>query len=215
MKREGRITDAQRRAVETLLPRYGVPAGDGPLDPARLFGRDAPLHVEVGFGNGEALAAMAAAHPENDYLGIEVHRPGVGALLRRLEAGGLHNVRIACTDAVELLARIPDGALATVYLFFPDPWPKQRHHKRRLVQPEFVALVRRKLRLGGVLRLATDWEPYAQHMLRVLTADPAMENIAADESFVPRPAERPSTRFEQRGRKLGHIVRDLAFRRVA
>lgn len=197
-----------------LLSKYGVPAGDVPLDLARLFGREAPVHVEIGFGNGEALAAMAAAHPENNYLGIEVHRPGVGSLLRRVGAEGLSNVRLAGVDAVELLTRVPDGVLGAVYLFFPDPWPKRRHHKRRLVQPEFARLVRRKLEIGGVWRLATDWEDYARHMLEVLTADPGFENLATDGTFVSRPQVRPLTRFEQRGRKLGHTVRDLAFRRI-
>lgn len=215
VRREGRITAAQRRAVETLLPRYGVPAGEAPLDIVALFGREAPVHIEIGFGNGEALAAMAVAHPENNYLGIEVHRPGVGSLLRRLEFEGLSNVRIACLDAVGLLARVPDGTLDAVYLFFPDPWPKKRHHKRRLVQPEFVTRVRHKLRLNGQLRMATDWEDYARHMLAVLTADPGLENLATDGSFVLRPEARPLTRFERRGQKLGHLVRDLAFRRTA
>ena len=214
VRREGRFTTAQRRAVETLMSKYGVPAGEAPLDLAQLFGRAAPVHVEIGFGNGEALAAMAAAHPEDNYLGIEVHRPGVGALLRRIEAEGLSNVRIACLDAVELLARLPDDALAAVYLFFPDPWPKLRHHKRRLVQSEFARLVHRKLKPGGIWRLATDWEDYARHMLAVLTADPGFENLATDGAFVSRPPERPLTRFEQRGRKLGHSVRDLAFRKI-
>jgi len=209
------MTDGQRRALEALLPRYGVPAGEAPLDLAALFGRDAPVHVEIGFGNGEALAAMAAAHPGNNYLGIEVHRPGVGSLLRRIEAEALHNVRVACLDAVGLLARVPDGALDAVCLFFPDPWPKKRHHKRRLVQPEFVAVLCRKLRPGGVVRMATDWEDYAQQMLSVLAADPGLENLAVDDPFVPRPEARPLTRFERRGQKLGHGVWDLAFRRTA
>lgn len=215
VRREGRFTAAQRRAVETLLPRYGVPDGDAPLDFKALFGRTAPVHVEIGFGNGEALCAMAATHPENDYLGIEVHRPGVGSLLQRLDVGQLTNIRIACRDAVELLARVPDGALDAVYLFFPDPWPKLRHHKRRLVQPEFVATIRRVLRLGGLFRLATDWEAYADHMWHVVSADPGFSSLASDGRYVPRPDERPQTRFESRGRRLGHPVRDLAFRRVA
>lgn len=215
VRREGRITDAQRRALETLLPRYGVPADEAPLDLAALFGRRAPVHVEIGFGNGEALAAMAGAHPENDYLGIEVHRPGVGSLLRRIEAEALNNVRVACVDAVGLLARVPDGSLDAIYLFFPDPWPKKRHHKRRLVQSGFVALARRKLRIQGRLCMATDWEDYARHMYAVLAADPGLENLAIDGVFVSRPEARPLTRFERRGQKLGHGVWDLAFRRTA
>ena len=216
VRREGRITEAQKRALEELLPRYGVEPGEAPLDFVALFGRDAPVHVEIGFGNGEALAAMAAAHPQNNYLGIEVHRPGVGAMLRRIEAEGLANVRVACTDAKELLdRRIPQDSLSAVYIFFPDPWHKTRHHKRRLVQAEFVALLARKLKTGGLLHLATDWEDYAQHMLAVLTAAEVFENTAAPDSFTPRPEHRTLTRFERRGHRLGHGVRDLVFRRRA
>jgi tRNA (guanine-N7-)-methyltransferase len=214
VRREGRITPAQARALKELWPRYGVEAGDTPLDFTALFGRRAPVHVEIGFGNGAALAAMAAAHPQNNYLGIEVHRPGVGALLRRIEAEGLANVRVACTDAKEFLERqIPENSLSAVYVFFPDPWHKKRHHKRRLIQPEFVALLAQTLRPDGLLHLATDWEDYARHMLQALTADPGFENLSPDGAFVPRPAERPPTRFELRGQKLGHTVRDLIFRR--
>ena len=214
VRREGRFTDAQRRAFAALLPRYGVPEGDAVVDPAALFGRSAAVHLEIGFGNGATLAAMAAAHPENNYLGIEVHRPGVGTLLRRIEMDGLANIRVACADAVETLHRIPDAALDAVYIFFPDPWPKKRHHKRRLVQPAFLALVQRKLKPGGVLALATDWEEYAQHMLAMLSASGGFENLAGPGRFAPRAAGRPETRFEQRGRQLGHRVRDLAFRRA-
>jgi tRNA (guanine-N7-)-methyltransferase len=216
VRREGRITEAQKRALEELLPRYGVAPGEAPLDFAALFGREAPVHVEIGFGNGEALAAMASAHPENNYLGIEVHRPGVGALLHRLAAEGLTNVRVACTDAKELLAqRIAAGSLSAVYIFFPDPWHKQRHHKRRLVQAEFVALLAQKVKPGGLLHLATDWEDYAQHMLTVLAGTAAFENTAEPGAFTPRPETRTLTRFERRGHRLGHGVRDLVFRRRA
>jgi len=214
VRREGRFTAAQRRAVDSLLPRYGVPEGDAPLDVAILFGRAASVCVEIGFGNGDALLAMATAHPENNYLGIEVHRPGLGSLLQQVEAGNLANVRVACQDAVEVLARVPDDTLDALYLFFPDPWPKSRHHKRRLVQPEFVETVRRVLRIDGVFRLATDWEDYAAHMLRVIGANPGFRNLADDDRYVPRPDERPQTRFERRGQRLGHVVRDLAFSRV-
>jgi tRNA (guanine-N7-)-methyltransferase len=213
VRREGRITEAQRRALDDLLPRYSVPAGTAPLDFRQLFGRAAPVHVEIGFGNGAALAAMAAAHPENNYLGIEVHRPGVGSLLRQVEASGLANVRVACHDAVEVLARIPDESLAALYIFFPDPWHKKRHHKRRLMQPEFVEALRRRLQPGGLLHFATDWEDYAQHTQAVLAANPGFENTAAGGGYAPRPAERPLTRFEQRGARLGHTVRDFCFRR--
>jgi tRNA (guanine-N7-)-methyltransferase len=216
VRREGRITEAQKRALEELLPRYGVTPGEAPLDFAALFGRDAPVHVEIGFGNGEALAAMASAHPQNNYLGIEVHRPGVGALLRRLEDEGLANVRVACTDAKELLEqRVADESVSAVYIFFPDPWHKQRHHKRRLIQAAFVALLARKLQPGGLLHLATDWEDYAQHMLAVLAGTAAFENLAQPGAFTPRPESRTLTRFERRGHRLGHGVRDLVFRRRA
>jgi len=215
VRREGRLTGAQARALEDLLPRYGVVAGQTPLDFVALFGRVAPVHLEIGFGNGEALVAMAGTHPENNYLGIEVHRPGVGMLLRALDAGGITNVRILSVDAREVLEqRIPDGSLSAVYIFFPDPWPKKRHHKRRLVQPEFVALVRRKLLVGGSLHLATDWEDYAQQMLAVLSSADGLENTAPAGQFVSRPPTRPLTRFERRGHRLGHGVWDLVFRRI-
>ena len=214
VRREGRFTEAQRRAVETLLPKYGAPEGDSVIDFAQLFGRDAPVHLEIGFGNGDALAAMASAHPENDYLGIEVHRPGVGALLRRLESDGIANVSVISVDAREVLEqRIPDSSLSAVYLFFPDPWHKKRHHKRRLVQAVFVALLARKLKPGGLLHFATDWEDYAQHMLTVLAAAKTFENTAEPGPFTPRPEGRTITRFERRGQRLGHGVRDLVFRR--
>jgi tRNA (guanine-N7-)-methyltransferase len=212
VRREGRITPGQQRALTELWPRYGIGAGAAPLDLAAIFGRVAPVHLEIGFGNGEALAALAAAHPENNYLGIEVHRPGVGALLRRLDAQQLTNVRVLNADAGEVLVRqIPDDALTAVYLFFPDPWPKQRHHKRRLVQPEFVALLHRKLKPGGAWHLATDWQPYAEHMLQVLSAAPGWENVCGQGCYAPRAAERPLTKFERRGARLGHAVYDLRF----
>jgi tRNA (guanine-N7-)-methyltransferase len=216
VKREGRMTDAQRRALDSLLPQYGVPAGDAPIDFVALFGREAPLHIEIGFGNGDALAALAALHPDCNFLGLEVHRPGVGALLRRVEAEGLANVRVAVADAAEFLAqRVPDGSVSALYLFFPDPWHKKRHHKRRLVQPAFAELVARKLRAGGLWCLATDWEDYARQMLEVLSASPDFENTIAAGTFAPRPASRPLTRFERRGQRLGHDVWDFVFRRRA
>lgn len=207
VRREGRMTAAQKRALAELYPRYGLAPGGQPIDFAAAFGRAAALALEIGFGNGDALARQAAAHPEINYLGIEVHRPGVGRLLARLEAEGLTNVRVVCADAKEILAcNIPDDSLAAVYVLFPDPWPKQRHHKRRLVQPEFVRLVRRKLKRGGVLHFATDWPAYAEHMERVMRAA---------EGFAPaEAAARPDTKYEARGRRLGHPVRDLAYVRV-
>jgi tRNA (guanine-N7-)-methyltransferase len=216
VRREGRMTPAQRRALEEFWPRYGVPSGEHALDFAALFGRRTEPVLEIGFGNGDALLAMAGAHPERDFLGIEVHRPGVGRLLMGLAGGGLANVRVMCDDAKQVLERqIPDASLSAVHLYFPDPWPKSRHHKRRLVQAGFVELVRRRLALGGLFHLATDWEHYADHMMEVMTAAPGFENTAGSKQYAPRPGHRPLTRFERRGQRLGHGVWDLIFRRVA
>jgi tRNA (guanine-N7-)-methyltransferase len=216
VRRESRITPAQVRALEELWPRYGIPEGTAPLDWPTVFARVAPVILEIGFGNGEALVAAAAAHPENNYLGIEVHRPGVGSLLRRIEVGTLSNVRVLLGDASEILAqRIPDASLAAVHLFFPDPWPKKRHHKRRLVQPEFAALVARKLEAGGYFHLATDWPAYAEHMAAVLSRTEGLVDASGEGRFQELVAGRLSTRFEQRGRRLGHEVRDLVYLRRA
>ena len=213
--RAGRITEAQVRALEVLWPKYGVEFSAGALDCDALFARHAPRTVEIGFGNGENLAKMAAAHPERDYLGIEVHRPGVGRLLLALEETHLTNVRVICHDAVEVLrGQIPQQSLDEVVILFPDPWPKKRHHKRRLVQGAFIELVTDRLRPEGVLRMATDWQPYAEEMLAVLTANPRLRNLAADGTYIPRPTERAATRFEKRGERLGHDVWDLAFNRI-
>lgn len=213
--RTGRITEAQERALEVLWPKYGVEFGPDPLSFDAVFARQAaPRTVEIGFGNGDNLAMMAAAHPERDYLGIEVHRPGVGRLLLALEERQLTHVRVICHDAVEVLARqIPRDSLDEVVILFPDPWPKKRHHKRRLVQSAFIELVTERLRPGGMLRMATDWQPYAQEMLTVLQANPRLRNLAPDGTYIPRPADRLATRFEKRGERLGHDVWDLAFRR--
>lgn len=215
VRRQGRITASQERALGALWPRFGVEADGRPLDLEALFGRRAPRVLEIGFGNGDTLAAMAAARPEIDFLGIEVHRPGVGRLLHHVETLGLTNLRVMCADAVIVLEQqIPDAGLDAVHLYFPDPWHKTRHHKRRLVQPEFVEKVRRKLRIGGRFHLATDWEAYARHMLKVLSAAPGFRNLSEQGDYVPRPDYRPLTRFEQRGQRLGHGVRDLMFERV-
>jgi tRNA (guanine-N7-)-methyltransferase len=223
--RTGRITAAQERALEDLWPKYGVElsadadvTGSGTaglLNFERLFGRKAPRTVEIGFGNGENLARMAAQHPERDYLGIEVHRPGVGRLLLGLEELQLTNVRVVCHDAVEVLAcHIPPGSLNEVVILFPDPWPKKRHHKRRLVQGAFLELVAERLAPGGTLRIATDWHPYADEMLAAAQANPRLRNLAPEGGYIPRPAERLATRFEKRGTRLGHEVWDLAFSRI-
>lgn len=212
MLRQGRVTPAQRRALDTLFPRYGIDFKSEFLDPVAVFGRKAPLVLEIGSGMGEGTAEIARAHPETDFIAIEVHGPGVGSLLNRIEAEKLTNLRVLRHDAVEALEHmIPDAGLAGIHLFFPDPWPKKRHHKRRLVQPAFASLAARKLAPGGVLHAATDWPEYAAHMLAVFSAEPLLQNTAA--GYAPRPAMRPQTKFERRGVKLGHAVRDLLFRR--
>jgi tRNA (guanine-N7-)-methyltransferase len=213
--RSGRITEAQQRALAQLWPKYGVEFSAEPLDARALYGRDAPRTLEIGFGNGENLSRLARAHPERDFLGVEVHRPGVGRLLRELEGQQLTNVRLICHDALEVVAQqIAAGWLQEILIFFPDPWPKKRHHKRRLVQNAFAQLLAARLAAGGVLRIATDWQPYALDMLTTLAAIAQLHNLAADGTFVPRPAERQPTRFEQRGARLGHQTYDLAFRRT-
>ncbi len=213
--RSGRITEAQQRALAQLWPRYGIEFSAVPLDARVLYGRDAARTLEIGFGNGENLAALAQAHPERDFLGVEVHRPGVGRLLRELEAGQITNVRLICHDASEVLAQqIAPGWLQEILIFFPDPWPKKRHHKRRLVQRAFAELLAAGLAPGGVLRIATDWQPYAAEMLSTLASVRSLENLAPDGTFVARPLERRPTRFERRGARLGHEVWDLAFRRL-
>jgi tRNA (guanine-N7-)-methyltransferase len=213
--RAGRITEAQQRALAQLWPKYGIEFAPEPLQPLALYGRDAPRTLEIGFGNGENLAALAQAHAERDFLGIEVHRPGLGRLLRALESQQLTNVRLICHDAVEVLEQqIAPQWLQEILIFFPDPWPKKRHHKRRLVRRAFAQRLAERLAPGGVLRIATDWQPYALEMLATLACVAQLQNLAADGTFVARPAERQPTRFEQRGARLGHDVWDLAFRRI-
>jgi tRNA (guanine-N7-)-methyltransferase len=205
--RQGRTTPSQQRALKELYPRYGIEFSERRLDFGALFGRGAPVVLEIGSGMGETTAAIAEAQPQTDFLAVEVHGPGVGSLLSRIAAARLSNLRIIRHDAVEVLEKmIPDAALAGIHLFFPDPWPKKRHHKRRLVQPEFAALMARKLARGGYLHAATDWADYAQHMAAVLGAEPALEPVAAAST-------RPLTKFERRGLKLGHEVRDLHYRK--
>jgi tRNA (guanine-N7-)-methyltransferase len=213
--RKGRITEGQRRALRELWPRYGVEPGGEPLDFAELFGNDRPVIMEIGFGNGAATWRMASDRPDENYLGVEVHRPGVGHLLLKIEEQGLENVRIACEDAVALLqGRIADNSLDGVRIFFPDPWHKKRHHKRRLVQAPFVALLAHRMKPGGILHIATDWAPYAEQMVEVLSASTAFESLSPSGAFCPRPDWRPPTRYEQRGERLGHDVFDLVYRRV-
>jgi len=211
--RQGRRTDAQRRASAELLPRFGIPYSREPLDLDRVFGRAAPKILEIGFGMGETTARIAAGHPGNDYLGIEVHAPGVGSLLQRIATPGLSNVRIIQHDAVEVLeSMIAPACLDGVHVFFPDPWPKKRHHKRRLIQPPFVALLASRMKQGAYVHVATDWEDYAQQIMEVLSIEPLLANTA--DGYAPRPGQRPLTKFEDRGLKLGHGVWDLVFRRV-
>ena len=210
--RAGRMGPGQERALRELGPRFVLPFGSGALDFAIVFGRQAPLVLEIGFGMGDATAAIAQQLPGTDFLGVEVHLPGVGALLRQIGERGLTNLRIVQHDAVQVLdAMVPAASLAGVHIFFPDPWHKKRHHKRRLVQSRFVDMLAKRIAPGGYLHCATDWEPYAQQMLQVLAAEPLLANTAS--GFAPRPAYRPLTRFEARGLKLGHGVWDLVFSR--
>jgi tRNA (guanine-N7-)-methyltransferase len=210
--RQGRMSPAQARAIETLWPRYGIDYADELIDLERAFGRRAPVVLEIGFGMGETTAAIAGARRDVDFLGVEVHGPGVGALLARLDAMGLTNVRVVRHDAVEVVAHmIAPNSLAGVHVFFPDPWPKKRHHKRRLLNAAFVHALAGRLAPGGYLHAATDWEDYAQEMLATLTAEPLLRNTA--QGFAPRPSMRPLTKFEARGQKLGHAVFDLVFDR--
>jgi tRNA (guanine-N7-)-methyltransferase len=214
VRREGRLTTGQRHALESLWPRYGIAAGGGLIDAAAIFGRVAPITLEIGFGNGESLAAQAEHQPERDFIGIEVHRPGVGHLLVEIQRRGLGNVRIFNEDAVEVLERrIPPASLDAVQIFFPDPWHKKRHHKRRLIQPAFVRMIASRLRPGGLLHLATDWDDYAAQMGSVMAEVAALFAAEGPQPLAQRPSQRPATRFERRGQYLGHRVSDFLYRR--
>ncbi|UHQ53885.1 tRNA (guanosine(46)-N7)-methyltransferase TrmB [Microbulbifer sp. YPW16] len=213
--RAGRMTEGQRRAFDNYWGQYGLSLFAGPLDPAQEFGRQAPLVLEIGFGMGDSLLAMAEAEPDKDFIGIEVHPPGVGRLINNAGKAGVKNLRVYMADAVDVLNDcIADASLDRFQLYFPDPWHKKKHHKRRIVQPEFVRLLCTKLRPGGLMHMATDWENYAGHMLEVLEAEPALENTAGAGQYAPRPEFRPQTKFEQRGQRLGHGVWDLLYRRT-
>ncbi len=212
--RTGRMTQVQRQALEEHWQRWGLEYGDGELESDAVFGRSGPLVLEIGFGMGQSLVATAEAMTETNFIGIEVHKPGVGKLLHSMEARGVDNIRIYCHDAVEVLRDcIPDASVDTVQIFFPDPWHKKRHNKRRLIKPAFVAQLIRKLKPGGIVHLATDWEDYAHQMMDVLGAVEGLANSAGDGQFAPRPEYRPMTKFEMRGERLGHGVWDLIFSR--
>lgn len=213
--RSGRMTEGQQRGLDLGLPKFGLQLEDGLRDFDQVFGRSAPRTFEIGFGMGHATLEMAAAAPEQDFIGVEVHKPGVGALLNGMLTQNLSNIRVYSCDALEVLRDcVADASLDRLLLFFPDPWHKSRHHKRRIVQPAFAELVRQKLKIGGVLHMATDWEEYAEYMLEVMNVAPGYRNLAADGRFVERPEERPVTKFERRGERLGHGVWDLKFQRI-
>jgi len=212
VKRQGRMTQGQSRALESLIPDYGVDHLEGQFNYAEIFGRDAQTVLEIGFGMGQSLVAQAEAHPDINYLGVEVHLPGVGSLLNAMEAKGLENLRVSGEDAVVLLRdNIGLESLDGIQIFFPDPWHKKRHHKRRLIQPEFVTELAKRLKPGGFMHLATDWENYAEQMLEVLSDESQLRNTSETNDYVPRPDSRPLTKFEQRGHRLGHGVWDLMF----
>lgn len=215
VRRQGRLTKGQQQALDTLWPVMGVEYQPEPVDLPALFGREAPVTLEIGFGMGASLVTMAQNTPHQNFLGIEVHAPGVGACLAAAKEADVQNLRVMCHDAVEVLQKmIPDNSLRMVQLFFPDPWHKARHNKRRIVQVPFAELVMRKLKPGGVFHMATDWEAYAEHMLEVMNSIDGYHNQSEQQNYVPRPETRPLTKFEQRGQRLGHGVWDLMFERV-
>lgn len=216
VRREGRITRAQQRALTEMWTQYGLDDGVNEFDFVEVFGREAPVVMEIGFGNGDNLCQLARVNPNMNFLGVEVHRPGIGSLLLKLDRDGIENVRIICADAALVLARrIPKASLSAVYLLFPDPWPKKRHHKRRLLQHGFVTQIVERLCPGGDLHIATDWQDYAEHILNVGAQVPSLINVAGVGCYVMPPHERVTTRFERRGRRLGHRIWELHFRRVA
>jgi len=211
--RGGRLTTSQQNALEKFWPLYGISDVKAVFDPRLQFGRQAPLVLEIGFGMGDSLLTMARNNPDKDFIGIEVHKPGVGRLLHEIDALGLRNLRVYCHDAKEILQDcIADGALSCVQIFFPDPWHKKKHNKRRLVQEGFMQQIRPKLAIGGSVHMATDWEPYAVHMMEVMSALPEYRNAAGPGQYAGM-TDRPLTKFEKRGQRLGHVVNDLVFLR--
>jgi len=212
VRRQGRMTEGQNRAMETLWQDYGLELQQGPLDFAELFGNDGNVVLEIGFGDGVSLLQMAQAAPEKNFIGVEVHRPGVGKLINDAHHAGVSNIKVFCDDAIDVLQKcVQDNSLDGVQLFFPDPWHKKRHNKRRIVQPEFAQQIRAKLKIGGYFHMATDWEPYSEHMLGVMSAAEGYRNQAESNQFSPKPDYRPITKFERRGERLGHGVWDLVF----
>lgn len=215
VRRQGRLTTAQNFALEKYLPKFGLQVSKGIFDFEKEYQRQAPTHLEIGFGNGQSVVNMAAAHPENNYLGVEVHRPGVGNLLQMVHTQELTNVRVMSDDVFDVLQNnIADNSLAAVYIYFPDPWHKRCHVKRRIVNPLFVDMLAAKMEIGGLLHMATDWKDYAKHMMRVMNDKPAFENHAGSDCYSPRPEWRTLTKFEQRGHRLGHDVWDLMFTKL-
>lgn len=217
VRREGRLTKGQEKAMGECWPTMGIDFVQQCLDWKEVFGNDNPVVLEIGFGMGASLVEMAKNAPEKNFIGIEVHSPGVGACLASAQEAGVTNLRVMCHDAVEVFEHmIPDNSLVTLQLFFPDPWHKKRHHKRRIVQLGFAEMVRQKLIIGeGIFHMATDWENYAEHMIEIMNEAPGYKNIAVDGDFIPRPDERPLTKFEARGHRLGHGVWDIKFHRNA
>ncbi|RXJ72284.1 tRNA (guanosine(46)-N7)-methyltransferase TrmB [Veronia nyctiphanis] len=214
VRREGRLTKGQDQAMQECWPTMGLDFEDKKLVWSDVFGNDNPVVLEIGFGMGASLVEMAKNAPEKNFVGIEVHSPGVGACLMAARDAGITNLRVMCHDAVEVFeSMLPKASLATVQLFFPDPWHKKRHHKRRIVQPAFVEMLRDKLKIGGIFHMATDWENYAEHMVEVMDIAPGYQNTATDGPYIPRPEERPLTKFEQRGHRLGHGVWDMKYAR--
>ncbi|MDO6515283.1 tRNA (guanosine(46)-N7)-methyltransferase TrmB [Neptuniibacter sp. 2_MG-2023] len=214
--RAGRMTEGQQKAMDDVWPIMGLELKNGLLDFNQVFGREAPVVLEIGFGMGDSLVEMAKDQPEKNYIGVEVHRPGVGRLLSNAEKEGLTNIRVFCEDAIEVLAQcIPNNSLDCIQLFFADPWHKKRHHKRRIVQPEFAQTLRQKLKVGGVFHMATDWENYAEHMMDVMSAAEGYVNFAGEEQYSPQPEWRPVTKFQKRGERLGHGVWDLMFEKTS
>ena len=215
VRREGRITPSQKQALEALWPSFGIDVDRNSINFEKEFGRQAPCIFEIGFGMGDSLVSMAQTHPENNYLGIDVHRPGLGNLLKKIEENKITNVRVLCGDAVEVLKNnIDNESLDAVYLFFPDPWPKKKHHKRRIVKSEFVQLIKEKLKTSGLFHMATDWENYAEHMVEVMLLAEGFVNKGNEQGFIERPDYRPLTKFENRGIKLGHGVWDIVFEKT-